>query len=268
MTDASFSTPAPAPAAPFTGVGVALVTLFHPDGEVDYAGTAAHAVRLVGLGVTAVIVAGTTGEVDTLSDDERVRLFDAVRAAVPASPGVSVVAGTGAASGYQARALTAAARDCGVDVVLARSPRGVADPTRYYRAVAEAAGELPVLAYHFPAAAPPGIPLDLLPSLPVVGCKDSSADVTRLLATLDSWSGALYVGSPAILLQAGLLGCAGGILALANVEPELCAAAFAGDAGAQRKLTGAHLTASKGGPPALKRLVADRFGTGDTARIG
>jgi 4-hydroxy-tetrahydrodipicolinate synthase len=253
---------------PFAGVGVALVTLFDPDGEVDYSATAAHAARLVGLGVTAVIVAGTTGEVDTLSDDERVRLFDAVRAAVPASAGASVVGGTGAASGHQARALTAAARNSGVDAVLARSPRGVADPTGYYRAVADAAGDLPVLAYHFPAAAPPGIPLDLLPSLPVVGCKDSSADVTRLLATLDSWSGALYVGSPAILLQAGMLGCAGGILALANVEPELCAAAFAGDAGAQRKLTGAHLAASKGGPPALKRLVADRFGTGDTARIG
>lgn len=253
----------------FTGVGVALVTLFDADGEVDYRATADHAARLVELGVRAVIVCGTTAEVDALTDDERMRLFEAVRAAVPADSGAAIVAGTGAPSTRQASALTDAVRaGVGADAVLARSPRGVTDPTGYYRGIAEAAGDLPVLAYHFPAVSPPGIPLDLLPSLPVVGCKDSSADMTRLLATLDSWSGALYVGSAAVLVQAGALGCAGGILALANVEPELCAAAFAGDAGAQRKLTAAHLAASQGGPRGLKRLVADRFGTSDAVRIG
>lgn len=251
----------------FTGVGVAAVTLFDADGDVDCSATAQHVHRLVELGVRAIIVAGTTGEVDALDDDERLRLFDAVRAAVPPSTGVPVVAGTGAPSTRQARSLTAAARNCGVDAVLARSPRGVADPSGYYAAVAEAAGDLPVLAYHFPAASPPGIPLDLLPSLPVDGCKDSSGDPTRLLATLDSWSGWLYTGSAALLLAAGQLGCAGAILALANAEPELCAAAFGGDPGAQRKLTPAHLAAQTAFPAGLKHLVAERFGTSDSARI-
>jgi 4-hydroxy-tetrahydrodipicolinate synthase len=252
----------------FTGVGVALVTLFDEVGEVDYSATAEHASRLVRLGVTAVIVAGTTGEVDALSDEERIRLFEAVRAAVPPSSGAAVVAGTGAPSTRQASALTAAALGSGVDAVLARSPRGVADPTGYYRGIAEAAGEVPVLAYHFPAVAPPGIPLELLPHLPVVGCKDSSGSMDRLLATLDSWSGSLYVGSAAILLQAGLLGCAGAILALANAEPELCIAAFAGEPDAQRKLTAAHLAASREFPVGIKRLTAERFSTSAAARIG
>lgn len=143
----------------FRGAGAALVTLFDDNGEVDYAATAAHAARLAELGTAAIAVCGTTGEVDALSDDERLRLFDAVRAAVPPSSGTAVLAGTGATSTRQARALTARARDCGADAFLARSPRAVADPRDYYRAIAEAAGVIPVLGYHFPAVSPPGIPL-------------------------------------------------------------------------------------------------------------
>src|SRR3712207_8919973 len=39
-------------------------------------------------------------------------------------------------------------------------------PHRYYEEVADAAGGLPVLAYHFPAMSPPGVPVDVLPDLP------------------------------------------------------------------------------------------------------
>ena len=251
--------------APFTGIGVALATFFDGQGEVDYPATAQHAARLAGLGVRAIIVAGTTGEVDALTDDERLRLFEAVREAVPGPP---VIAGTGGASTRQARALTAAAVGCGADAVLARSPRGVADPTGYYQAVAAAAGGTPVLAYHFPKVAPPGIPLDLLAKLPVAGCKDSSGDLERLLATLDRWPGWLYPGSSALLLPAGQLGCPGAILALANAEPELCAAAFAGDADAQRALTPAHLAAGRDFPHGIKHLIARRFATPEAARMG
>jgi dihydrodipicolinate synthase/N-acetylneuraminate lyase len=251
--------------AVFTGIGVALVTLFDDAGEVDYAGTARLAVELVGRGVRAVVVSGTTGEVDTLDDGERVRLFEAVREAVT---GAVVIAGTGAASTRQARSLTASARERGVDAVLARSPRGVADPTGYYEGIAAVARELPVLGYHFPQVAPPGIPLELLPKLPIQGCKDSSGDMDRLLATLDGWSQPLYVGSSAVLLQAGAMGAAGAILALANSEPELCAAAFAGDPRAQRALTPAHLAALEEFPRGVKRLVAEKFGTSTVTRVG
>jgi dihydrodipicolinate synthase/N-acetylneuraminate lyase len=251
----------------YTGVGAALVTLFDQAGELDYDATAAHAVRLVELGVRAIIVAGTTGEVDALSDEERLRLFDAVRAQVPPSSGAAVIASTGAPSTRQARTLTAACACNGVDAVLARSPRWVTDPRNYYTAVAEAAGDLPVLAYHFPAVAPPGIPVEMLPELPVAGCKDSSGDPGRLLVTLDSWQGQLYVGSPALLLPAGQLGASGAILALANAEPERCAAAFAGDTEAQLNLTQGHLHAAADFPHGIKHLTAKRFNTAEHARI-
>ena len=258
-------TQAPATGAPFTGVGVALATFFDDRDEVDYPATAQHAARLAGLGVRAIIVAGTTGEADALTDDERVRLFAAVREAVPDVP---LIAGTGGVSNRQARALTEAAVHAGADAVIARSPRGVPDPARYYQAVAEAAGSVPVLAYHFPAVAPPGITLDALEKLPVAGCKDSSGDLERLLATRARWQGWLYTGSSALLLPAGQVGCAGAILALANAEPELCAAAFDGDADAQLKLMPSHLAASRDFPRGIKHLMAQRFGTPEAARMG
>ncbi|HEU0172486.1 MAG TPA: dihydrodipicolinate synthase family protein, partial [Acidimicrobiales bacterium] len=55
---------------PFTGVGVALVTLFDPTGELDAEATARHAGHLVDRGVRAVLVAGSTGEAAALDPDE------------------------------------------------------------------------------------------------------------------------------------------------------------------------------------------------------
>lgn len=247
-----------------TGVGVALVTLFDEDGEVDVPATAEHAARLVDLGVRNVLVSGTTGEAAALSAEERVALLVGVREAVP-DP-VPVIAGTGAPSARQAAALTRSAWEHGADAALVLSPPRVADPRRYYDVVARAAEGGPILAYHYPAASAPGIPVDVLDHLPVVGLKDSSGDPERLLQEL-AWGRPLYTGSSALLLMAGPAGCAGAILALANVEPEACAAAFAGDAAAQRNLAPAHM-ASRSFPTGLKELIARRFGTSTVCRMG
>jgi 4-hydroxy-tetrahydrodipicolinate synthase len=250
----------------FTGVGVALVTLFAENGDVDAPATAGLAARLAELGVRGVVVAGTTGEAATLEDDERTELVAAVRAAVP--PELPVVAGTGAAGVRRAGALTERAFDAGADAVLVLSPPGVADPRPYYDGVAKAAGDRPVLAYHFPRSSAPGIPVELLPDLPVVGVKDSAADPERLLRELDVFGGDVYVGAATMLTMAGAVGAAGAVLALANVDPQGCARAFAGDGEAQRELLGLHLGATRNFPTGLKTLVAERFGTGTTARLG
>lgn len=248
----------------FSGVGVALLTFFDETGGVDVAATAEHAARLVELGVSAVVVAGTTGEAASLDLDERSALLESVRKEVPA--GVPVIAGTGAPSARQAAALTILARDHGADAAMVLSPPWVADPRAYYDCVATAAGELPLLAYHFPAASSPGVPVEVLGSLPVSGLKDSSGDPGRLLAEL-SWEGSLYTGSTYLTAYAGMLGCAGAILALANAEPERCVAAFHGDAGAQRALVGPEAEAKQAFPHSLKLLTSRRFATPTTARI-
>jgi 4-hydroxy-tetrahydrodipicolinate synthase len=249
----------------FTGVGVALATMFDEDGGLDAKATAAHAAALVDLGIRGVVVAGTTGEASALTAEERSTLLREVRAAVPDVP---VLAGTGGAYGGAAAELTRRARDEGADGVLVLSPPRVADTRPYYAEVAEAAGDLPVLAYHFPSVAPPGVALEHLNDLPVAGLKDSTGDADRLLAELGLFEGALYVGSSAILALAGPMGVTGAILALANVEPERCIAAFGGDPLAQRELGPAHLAARNRFPAGLKALMAERFGTPSGARLG
>ena len=245
-------------AALLRGVGVALVTAFGPDGELDTDATAKLAADLAGRGVRAVLVAGTTGEADTLSEAERIMLIESVRAALPAA--VPVIAGTGAPSTRQAVTLTRAAAAAGADAVLTWCPagRGARDGLgRYFAAVADAAGGRPVLAYHNPFLPCADIPVGALDALAVSGVKDSSGSPDRLLDELENYTGDCYVGSSGLLALAGPLGAPGALLALDNVAPEACVRAFAGDTTAQRELAGQHLAVRSGGIPALKRALAE-----------
>jgi dihydrodipicolinate synthase/N-acetylneuraminate lyase len=113
---------------------------------------------------------------------------------------------------------------------------------------------------------PPGIPVEVLPELPIAGAKDSSGDAERLLRELSTWDGHLYPGAATLLSFAGPLGCPGAILALANARPEQCAAAFAGDAAVQRALTADHLAAAADFPAGIKAMVAERYGTSAVVR--
>ncbi len=250
----------------FSGVAVALVTVFDDQGDVDPASTAALAGDLVARGMRAVLVCGTTGEAATLSDGDRTSLIEAVRAAVPDA--VPVIAGTGAPSAWQATRLTRDAVAAGADAVLAWPPAGSNDLGGYYAAVAAAAGGRAVLAYHVPWISSPGVPVAALPALPVAGIKDSSGSPDRLLDELAHYQGATYVGSSALLAMAGPMGAAGAILALANVEPEDCCRAFAGDAMAQLALADRHLEVGDGGPMALKRILAKTRPMSAASRAG
>lgn len=250
----------------FSGVGVALLTIFDSSGAVDAKATADHASRLAEHGVQAVLVAGSTGESASLDIEECTDLVRTVRAALP--PQVAVLAGGGAPSGRQAAHLTRVVLDAGADAVLALSPPRSSDARQYYELVAEAAQGATVLAYHFPNFSPPGIPVSVLADLPVAGLKDSSGDPHRLFEELEAFAGWLYVGSTNLVLLAGALDCAGAILAIANLEPELSIRAFAGDAEAQRELVVAADKVAGPWPHALKGAVAARFGTSPATRMG
>ncbi|HET6954043.1 MAG TPA: dihydrodipicolinate synthase family protein [Acidimicrobiales bacterium] len=251
--------------APFSGVGVALVTLFHRDGGIDPEATADLAARLVMLGVRGIVVAGSTGEAASLDPDERSRLLAAVRASVGGA--VPVLAGTGAPSARQAVALSQRAADDGADALLVLSPPGVDDPRPYYEAVTTAVG-VPVLAYHFPTASAPGIPVAQLAELPVAGLKDSTGDPSRLAVELDELRQGVYTGSAGLLLQARAMGASGAILALANVDPAGCIRAWEGDGPCQRELISGHRSGALAGIAGLKRALAGLYGTSTTTRLG
>src|ERR671932_1807079 len=94
----------------------AIVTPFAADGSVDLDRFQALARHLVDNGSDGIVVAGTTGESPTLTDDERLELF---RAAVDAvGDRATVVAGTGTYATAHSVHLTEQAHAIGVDAFL------------------------------------------------------------------------------------------------------------------------------------------------------
>jgi 4-hydroxy-tetrahydrodipicolinate synthase len=256
----------PAPSLPFDGVAVALVTLFDADGGLDAPATAAHARRLVDEGVRAIVVAGSTGEAAALDATERSTLLAAVRTAV--GDDVPVLAGTGAPSARHAVDLSQRAVDEGADGLLVLSPAGAPDPRPYYNAVTTAVDGVPVLAYHYPAASSPGVPVDVLRELPVAGLKDSSGDPVRLAIELEELPQGVYTGSAALLLQARAMGCRGAILALANLDVVGCQQAWHGDGASQTALVNGHRAGALSGVAGLKRSMCLLLGTSPVTRLG
>jgi len=250
----------------FNGIGVALVTLFDEHLALDASQTADLAVKLVAAGVTGVVVAGTTGEAAALDSPERAALVSALKATLP--PNVPVVCGIGAPSTYQALGHLDHAIGAGADALLALSLPGDADQVAYYETLCTRAGSTPLLAYHYPGASAPGIPIGVLATLPVRGVKDSSGDAERLLETKATFDEPIYTGSPALLSLAGATGCAGAILAVANWLPETSVAAFDGDAKAQSSLSEAIRRSKTPFPAAVKGLTAERFNTPTYRRMG
>jgi len=163
--------------------------------------------------------------------------------------------------------LSCRAADEGADALLVLSPPGVPDPRPYYERVASAV-DVPVLAYHYPKASAPGVPVDVLAQLPVAGIKDSSGDAERLLLEADEIASGLYTGHATLTHLAGAIGCSGAILALANVDPEGCIRAWNGDGTVQRELISGHRSNALAGIAGLKRALCALHGTSPVTRVG
>ena len=129
----------------------AMVTPFDDDLAVDHAGAERLAAWLLDNGSDGLVVAGTTGESPTLTDDEKLELFRVVIAAV--GDRAPVVAGTGTYDTRHSIELTRAAERCGADAALVVTPYYNKPPERglieHFRAVA-AATDLPVIIYNIP----------------------------------------------------------------------------------------------------------------------
>src|SRR4030081_635622 len=97
----------------------AMITPFRQDGSVDYEAAGKLAAILVADGSDGVVVSGTTGESPTLSDDEKVELFKAIKQAIP---GKNVVAGTGSNDTHHSAKLSEPAIKAGADAPLAVVP--------------------------------------------------------------------------------------------------------------------------------------------------
>jgi 4-hydroxy-tetrahydrodipicolinate synthase len=129
----------------------AIVTPFRQDGSIDFHRFAALANHLVDHGSDGLVVAGTTGESPTLSDDERFELFRVAVGAV--GDRATVIGGTGTYSTAESVHLTRKAHDLGVDGFLIVTPYYNKPPQRgiveHFKAVADVS-DRPIVAYNIP----------------------------------------------------------------------------------------------------------------------
>ncbi len=138
----------------FRGCGTALVTPFHQDGSIDEPALRNLVAWQIDSGIDFLVPCGTTGETPTLTRDEWLHVID-VTIEVAAGR-VPIVAGASSNSTDHAvsKAKEIAGR-LGVNGILTSSPY-YNKPTqegqyRHFRAIAEAAGDKPVILYNVPA---------------------------------------------------------------------------------------------------------------------
>ena len=183
----------------FTGVCTALVTPFL-GGKVNFPMMEQLLKRQMDAGITAVVLAGTTGESATLSDEEKLELFR--RAKAYAGKNCTIIAGTGSNSTAHAVALSAASERVGADALLIVSPYyNKATPSgliAHYTAVADAV-DIPVIAYNVPGRTGLDIPVSVYQALcshpNIVGTKEACPDITKITRILGSCSPGFSVWS-------------------------------------------------------------------------
>jgi 4-hydroxy-tetrahydrodipicolinate synthase len=202
----------------FGRVITAMVTPFDDAGELDIDGAVELARWLADHGSDGLVLSGSTGESSVLSDEEKLDLWRAVAAAVT----VPVIAGTGSNDTEHSVRLTAQASSCGIDGVLVVTPYynrpSQSGLYEHFRAVAEAAGGLPVILYDIPVRTGRRIAASTLVRLAhdvpsVVALKDAAGDPagTAHLAALVPAGFEIYSGDDVMTLPLLAVGAVGTI---------------------------------------------------------
>lgn len=129
----------------------AMVTPFTESGEVNYEKARELASYLIAEGCDGLVICGTTGEVPTLSHQEKLTLLQNIVAEVGAE--AEIIAGTGSYNTEDSIALSREAEEIGVDGVMLVVPYYNKPPQgalyQHFKTVAESI-ELPVLLYNVP----------------------------------------------------------------------------------------------------------------------
>ena len=216
-----------------------MVTPFAADGSIDLDEAVRLAEYLIEHGSEGLVVHGTTGEASTLTDAEKLALTEAVAGAV--GERVPVISGTGSNDTAHSVHLTKqAARFEGVAGFLAVTPYynkpPIAGIEAHTRAIAEAAGDLPIVLYNIPQRvvlhlSPADI--DRLAQIDtVIAVKQAVTDLDEARQIVEAGRLALYAGNDDLVLPFALLGGVGGICVASHVAGrEMLAMQAAADVG-------------------------------------
>ena len=181
--------------------------------------------------LTGFLVLGSNGELVNLTYQEKCRVYQKCREAIPGDK--LMLAGTGHQSTYETIQACQDAARAGADAVVVLNPsyyKGLMNRkalTQHYWAVADAS-PVPVIIYNMPANSGLDMDADTICELSthenVIGLKDSGGNMVKMGTIIDRVQGDFQVlaGSAGFLLPGLSLGARGGILALANIAPGLC----------------------------------------------
>lgn len=227
--------------AVFTGAGVAIVTPFTSNNEVNYEKFGELIEEQIAGGSDAIIACGTTGEASTLSHEEH---LEVIRYCVEKVAGrLPVVAGTGSNSTETAIYLSTEAEKYGADALLLVSPyynkatqNGL---YAHFKAIADAV-KIPCILYNVPSRTGCNILPETIVRLctdveNIVGVKEASSNISQIVKLMSLAEGKvdLYSGNDDQITPLLALGAKGIISVLSNVAPrqihEICEKYFAGD---------------------------------------
>lgn len=232
----------------FEGAGVALITPFKENGEVNFEKLEELVEEQIAGGTDAIIACGTTGESSTMTheeDDEVIRFIcKKVNHRIP------VIAGTGSNCTREAVSKSIAAEKAGTDGLLVVTPyynkatqKGL---IQHFTTIANAVS-IPVILYHIPGRTgvtmKPETIVTLCREVPnIVGVKEASGDFSAIAEIMHLSGGEIdvYSGNDDQIVPLLAMGGKGVISVLSNVAPrqthEICASFFRGDVETSRRM--------------------------------
>ncbi|MBQ7097222.1 MAG: 4-hydroxy-tetrahydrodipicolinate synthase [Clostridia bacterium] len=223
----------------FTGVATAIVTPLNEKG-IDYEAFERLIEWQIQEGINAIVVAGTTGEGSTLTDEEHKAV---IKFAVDKIAGrVPVIAGTGSNDTAYAIELTKYACEAGADAMLVVTPyynkatqKGL---IQSFTAIADASTK-PVILYNVPSRTgcniEPATCAELAKHPNIVGIKEASGNISQIakIASLVGDEIDIYSGNDDQIVPIMSLGGKGVISVLSNILPKetvkICDEYFAGN---------------------------------------
>jgi 4-hydroxy-tetrahydrodipicolinate synthase len=211
----------------FKGSGVAIVTPFNEDGTINYEKLARLLEFQIENQTDAIIIAGTTGEASTLTDEEQLALIDFTVKKVDGR--IPVIAGTGSNDTRHGISLSVEASKLGVDGLLMVTPYynkcTQGGLIKHFTAMAEKV-DVPIILYSVPGRTQVNIEPETVYELSkvdnIVGLKDATGDLAYAVEVMRLCGPdfALYSGNDDIIVPILSVGGVGVISVLANVVPK------------------------------------------------
>ena len=216
----------------FRGAATALITPFK-NGHIDFDTFGQLIERQIQAGISALVVAGTTGESATLTDPEKIALFayasERIQGRIP------LIAGVGCADTAHTLTIARSACAAGADALLIVTPYynrpSQAGLRAHYETVADAA-EKPVIIYSVPGRTGVHVSCETYAALAdhpnIIGVKEASTDLGAISQMIDRCGDRLdvYSGNDELTVPILALGGVGVISVVSNVIPgavfEIC----------------------------------------------